>query len=97
MATAKLLKSKETKSREDLAAFLEALAVRVRDGQLAFQQGAGELVVRLPETLRVDLELSDSVKPARRKRELEIEIWWEIDGQGEPNETGPSASGVVLV
>lgn len=97
MATATLLKSKETKSREDLAAFLEALAVRVRDGQLAFQQGAGELVIRLPGTLRVDLELSDSVKPSRRKRELEIEIWWEIDGQGEPAETQPPAAGVVLV
>lgn len=86
MATTVLLKSKDTRTREELAAFLEHLALRIREGHLKFGDDATGLDVALPETLRVDLQVDESVKPGRRKRELEIEVWWEVDESGAPIE-----------
>lgn len=96
MVSTRLVKSKETRSRAELADFLEHLASRVREGNLLFHQGAEDLAVALPEALRVDVEVVDSVKPSRRKRELEIEIWWEIDEGGAPVETPSRPGGAVL-
>ncbi len=76
MSSTKLIRSRDTHSRESLADLLESLAERVRSGSLAFQEGTEEVVVELPEELRVDLEVKDSVKKGRSRRKLEVEVVW---------------------
>lgn len=86
MSSTKLVKSKDALGREELADLLDLLATRVREGQLTFELGTEEVVIALPESTRVDLEVVDKVKRKRRSRKLEIELGWEIDEAGEPTE-----------
>ncbi len=85
-----LIKSKDVLTRAELADLLQSLADRLRGGRITLDQGANRVEMEVPATLHVDLELKDSVKPARTKRELEIEMWWEVDETGAP--TGAAAA-----
>ena len=87
MATNVLIKSKSDMSRDQLADLLESFAAKIRTGQMTLGDGAGNVDITLPETLRVETEVKDSVKPTRTTRELEIEIEWRVDARGEPAES----------
>ena len=63
----KLLKSKGYFSREELAAFLENLAERVRTGDMTLGTGDNALTIDLPGTFRTTMEVTDS----RKRRGIE--------------------------
>lgn len=79
MSSAKLVKSKDVHTRDELADLLELLAVRVRAGELVFEHGSEQLVVPVPDSLRVGLEVSESTKPTKVTRKLEIDVKWQVE------------------
>lgn len=87
MSSTKLIKTEDTHTREELADLLEALAARVRDGELLFEQGTEQIALALPETVGVDVQVKDKVKRERHRRALEVEVRWELDDQGTPVDT----------
>lgn len=91
----RLLKSKQTLDRDQLATMLETLAERMRAGHVRFDQAADSIEVEIPRQLQVDLELEDSPRAGGRKRELEIEISWMVDEQGAAVDAGPGG-GVAI-
>lgn len=90
-----LIKSKAALNRDEVAGLLESFAVTIRAGRMTLGDGAGNVIINLPETLRVETEVKDSAKPGRTTRELEIEIKWTVDEQGEP--TGPQHGGGLTI
>lgn len=90
-----VMKSKDVRTRDELADLLQSLAERIRSGRVVLNQGATDVELELPASVHVDLEVTDSAKPSRTKRELEIEVWWEIDETGRPVE-GQGSSGVTV-
>ena len=91
----KLLKSKATFTRDELANLLEDLAARVRDGELTLGQGKGQVSMDLPETFTVEMEVQNTGKRVL-KRELELEIEWPIEADGTPLEGRDPRSGFVI-
>lgn len=85
----KLLKSKDVRTRDELADLLEALATRVRAGQLVFEQGTEEVLLDLPESVQVDLEASESVKSKGSSRKLGLKLKWPLDAEGAPADAVP--------
>jgi len=71
-----LFKAQEWKSRQSAAAFLRELAEKLDAGTVTLRRGEEEVVFSLPETLELDIELTEKVKPNKTDRELEIEIEW---------------------
>lgn len=94
--TRTLIKSKDTRSREELADLLQALSERIRDGSMSLTQAGDTIDVALPQALRVDIEVTDSRKPGRIKREVEIEMWWQVDDAGQPVEDAKSSGGLTI-
>lgn len=88
MSKAKLVKTKDTQTREELADFLEALAERVRSGELIFEQAGEQTTVPVPESVEVTVEVKDSIKKGRQRRKLEVEVRWEDT----PTESGDDAA-----
>lgn len=95
MPTNVLIKSKAVMSRDELADLLESFATKIRTGQMTLGDGAADLDIALPETLRVETEVKDSVKPTRTTRELEIEVEWRVDAEGNP--TGEQRTGGLTI
>ena len=91
-----LLKTKDTRSRDDVATLLETLAARIRDGHITLSQGANSLDLEVPESVVVEVEVSDSVKPRRIKREVEIEMSWEVDAKGVPTGVARGKGGLSI-
>ena len=83
-----LLKSKDTYSREALADLLATFAAKIRAGTVTFDQAGTSLEIPIPESLRVDIEISDAPKRVGTKREIEIEMWWLEGAEGELAPTG---------
>ena len=71
-----LFKAQEWKSRQSAAAFLRELAEKLEAGTVTLRRGEEEVVFSLPETLELEIELTEKDKPDKTERELEIEIEW---------------------
>lgn len=75
---------------EETAELLEQLAERIRAGQITFGEGSEAVTTELPGWVTVELQLKDEGR-RRVKRELELELEWEVDRKGNPVEkSGPS-------
>lgn len=84
----RLLKSKDTYSREALADLLATLADRIRSGTVTFDQAGSSVELAVPESVRLDIEIKDVPKPTGVKHELELEMSWVTDADGEPIPSG---------
>lgn len=92
----KLLKSKADFNREDLAAFLENLATRIRAGDMTLGTGEGAVSMELSGTFRTTMEVTDSHRRRGIERELELEIEWLVDDTGAPVDEDGQASGFAV-
>lgn len=75
-----LFSSKETKSRDDVSAFLRHMADRLDTGRVVLRQGTDETALTIPGQVTLELKVEDETK--RRKgiqHSLEIELKW-FDG-----------------
>lgn len=71
-----LFRAEEWKSRQSAAAFLRQLADNLEAGEVTLRRGEEEVTFSLPETIELEIELTEKVKEAKTERELEIEIEW---------------------
>lgn len=85
----RLFKSEEPKSRADVAAFLIQLAGKLGEGQVMLRQGTEELVLTIPESLILEVQVEDEAKSRGTQHSLEIELkWYDNGGPGGPLELG---------
>lgn len=88
----KLVKSKANFSPEELAGLLESMAERIRAGEMTLGTGDAAVTMDMPPSFRTTMEVTDSGKRAGIERELELEITWTVDEDGNPvDKPGPVA------
>jgi amphi-Trp domain-containing protein len=86
----RLFKSEERKSSTEVSEFLHQLADKVAGGEVVLRQGQGEVVLRLPHQLVLEVEAEKEekgYKGIRYKLEIELE-WYEEEQQGGSLELG---------
>lgn len=84
----RLLKSKDTYTREALADLLSTLAERIRTGTVTFDQTGSSVELTIPGSVRLDIEIKDIPKPTGTKHELELEMSWTTSADGTPAPSG---------
>ena len=82
----KLFKSEERKTRSETSAFLHQLADRLAKGQVVLRQGQDEIVLQLPHSLILEVQVEDENKGRKGiQHSLEVEIkWFDDDAGGGP-------------
>lgn len=85
-----LFKSKEAKSRAEVAEFLHQMAEKIANGEVILRRGTEELVLPIPMNLILEVEVEDEDKQSKGiEHSLEIEIkWFDNDAQSGPLELG---------
>ena len=79
----KLFKSEEKKNRSDISMFLRHLADKIETGQVTLRQGADEIVLDIPETAILEVQVEDEEKGRKGiQHSLEVEIKWYDTEQG---------------
>lgn len=72
-----LFKSKERKTRQQVADFLRQLAEKIDSGTMLLKQGQEELNLQLPANLILEVEVEDEHKRNKGvQHKLELEIKW---------------------
>ena len=86
----KLFKSEERKTRAEVSAFLHQLADKLAEGQVVLRQGRDEIVLQLPHSLILEIQVEDEDKKRKGiQHSLEVEIkWFDNDAGGGPLELG---------
>lgn len=71
-----LFSSEEWKARQSVAAFLRELADNLEQGEITLRRGEQTVSLILPETIEMEIEVTEKVKRNKTERELEIELEW---------------------
>jgi amphi-Trp domain-containing protein len=71
-----LFRGEEWKSRRSTATFLRELADNVEAGEVTLRRGEEEVSFALPETVELEIKVTEKVKQQKTERQLEIEIEW---------------------
>jgi len=71
-----LFRAEEWKSRASTAALLRELADNLEAGEITLLRGEEEVTFSLPDTIELEIELTEKAKEHKTERELEIEIEW---------------------
>lgn len=71
-----LFKSEEWKARQSAAALLRELAGKLEAGEVTLRRGSEEVSLMVPETVELEIEVTEKVKKHKTEWELEIEIEW---------------------
>jgi amphi-Trp domain-containing protein len=74
-----LFRSEEWKPRQSAAAFLRELADKLEEGEITLMRGEEEVCLTLPETVELEIEVTEKVKRRKTEQELEIEIEWTVE------------------
>lgn len=86
----KLFRQKERKSRAEVGEFLQDLGEKVAEGKVILRQTPDDLVVMLPENLRLKVRASKKEKRVKgTQHKLTINLsWTEGDDQDDPLSLG---------
>ncbi len=72
-----LFKTKEFKSRDDVAVFLEHLAKKLKEGKLTLKTGQEEVQLNIPGKVVLEVQVDDKDKRSKGiQHSLEVEIKW---------------------
>ena len=71
-----LFESEEKRDRQEVAAFLRALADKMAEGQIVLQQGDKQTQLTMPAAVTLEIKAEESARRGRTKRSLEIELEW---------------------
>ena len=72
-----LIKSKEQRTTEDIAAFLRQLADRLEQNEVVLQRGDEETSLEVPNRVTFKLKVKEKLKKRRTKRQLKIALKWQ--------------------
>jgi amphi-Trp domain-containing protein len=86
----RLFKSEEQRSRSEVSQFLHQMADKIEAGQVILRQGQEELVLAIPATLILEVQVEDEDKRTKGiQHSLEIELkWFDNGGASGPLELG---------
>ena len=71
-----LLKSKERRSVQDVAAFLRQLADRLEQNEITLQRGADEIRIDVPHHVTFKVKAKEKIKKQSTKRQLKLTLKW---------------------
>jgi len=71
-----LLKTKERRSIQDVAAFLRQLADRLEQGEIVLQRGDEEISIEVPARITFKLKAKEKVKKRTTKQQLKMTLKW---------------------
>ena len=83
-----LLKSKERRSVQDVAAFLRQLADRLEQNEITLQRGDDEIQIDVPDRVTFKVKAKEKIKKRSTKRQLKLTLKWK---------EGDRAKGLVQV
>ncbi len=71
-----LIKSKERRTVQDIAAFLRQLADRLEQNEIALQHGDEEINVEVPNRVTFKLKAKEKIKKRKTKYKLKMTLKW---------------------
>lgn len=77
------LRSKESRSRSEVAQTLRTLADRVEGNSVTLGQGENQVQLSLPDQLQMKIKVQDKPKGTTTRTELEVELSWDEGAGGE--------------
>lgn len=78
-----LLRSKEMKTRSEVAAFLRALADKLDgEGVVRLQRNAEEVVLEVPSRVELQIKAEEEEKGARTQLGMQVEFQWYVGEDG---------------
>jgi amphi-Trp domain-containing protein len=72
-----LIRSKERRNTQDIAAFLRQLADRLEENAITLQRGAEEISIEVPNRVTFKLEVKEKIKKRRTKHRLKMTLKWQ--------------------
>jgi amphi-Trp domain-containing protein len=78
-----LIKTKERRSVQDVAAFLRQLADRLEQNEIALQRGEEEISIEVPNRVTFKLKAKEKVKKRKKKHQLKMTLKWEDGDKAE--------------
>lgn len=72
-----LIKSKERRNTQDIAAFLRQLADRLEQNEIALQRGDEEISIEVPNRVTFKLKVKEKVKKRETKHQLKMTLKWQ--------------------
>jgi amphi-Trp domain-containing protein len=75
-----LVKSEETRNRDQVAEFLRTMASKVETGTLTLRQGTEELTLEIPGSLKLEFKVEEKTGTSP-KIQVEIELEWRKNGE----------------
>ncbi len=71
-----LIKSKERRNVQDIAAFLRQLADRLEDNEVALQHRGEEISLEVPAHVTFKLKVKEKIKKRKTKYNLKMTLKW---------------------
>lgn len=72
-----LIKSKERRNTQDIAAFLRQLADRLEQNEITLQRGSEEISMEVPSRVSFKLKVKEKTKKRRTKHGLKVTLKWQ--------------------
>ena len=76
-----LLKSEERRDLQSVVAFLRQLADKLAENQVVMRQGDQEVILSVPDTVELEIQVQEKLKKGGLQRQIEIEIEWMEGGE----------------
>jgi amphi-Trp domain-containing protein len=78
-----LIKTKERRSIQDIAAFLRQLADRLEQSEIALQRGEETVRIEVPNRVTFKLKAKEKVKKNKTKHQLKMTLKWKDGDKAE--------------
>jgi amphi-Trp domain-containing protein len=72
-----LIKSKERRNTQDIAAFLRQLADRLEQYEITLERGDEAISIEVPNRVTFKLTVKEKVKKRRTKHQLKMALKWQ--------------------
>ncbi|MBS3784476.1 MAG: amphi-Trp domain-containing protein [Anaerolineae bacterium] len=78
-----LIKTKERRSVQEVAAFLRQLADRLERNEVALQRGEEEIKIEIPNRITFKVKAKEKIKKRKTKHQLKMTLKWTDNDKAE--------------
>jgi len=78
-----LIKTKERRSVQEVAAFLRQLADRLERNEVALQRGDEEIKIEIPNRITFKVKAKEKIKKRKTKHQLKMTLKWTDNDKAE--------------